>query len=307
VTISTSTSWVATPPNAAFNYQFADLTIGSGATLVVPSGLVIRVTGTFTNNGTITVSSYGQGGVVSITGSSSAEARYTAASRGVAPASAGFGERAVGGNNVLGGFAASGLGSANIAASILKPGVEGGGAGAGALSGPLGDQSGAGALGGGTLTILAQGRLSNPGLIVALGGDAQVPCSGGGGGGVVIFASKTSITNTGNIVVSGGGGGASSVSCGAGGGGGGGLVQLIAPTVTSTGTMFLAGGPAGAAGATGSVTGTAVRMGGGGGGACFGNGGIGGGITGNDPRAAAAAGATGAALIRNGVDPTALF
>jgi hypothetical protein len=51
------------------NRQYSQLTIESGATLTVPSGTVIRVSGSFTNNGTIVVGT-GARGAASTNGSS---------------------------------------------------------------------------------------------------------------------------------------------------------------------------------------------------------------------------------------------
>ena len=48
--VSVAEDWGSTPPS---NLMFTDFTINSGMTLDIPSGIVIRCKGTFTNNGTI--------------------------------------------------------------------------------------------------------------------------------------------------------------------------------------------------------------------------------------------------------------
>lgn len=55
--ISSSQDWTDAGGDAPANeaLQFTDITIGSGQTLTLPSGTVIRRTGTFTNNGTLAV------------------------------------------------------------------------------------------------------------------------------------------------------------------------------------------------------------------------------------------------------------
>src|SRR5712692_10304351 len=52
LTVSVSQNWDTTPP---VNPNFANITINSGQTLTVPAGTTIRCSGTFTNNGTLTV------------------------------------------------------------------------------------------------------------------------------------------------------------------------------------------------------------------------------------------------------------
>src|SRR5204863_7637363 len=49
------------------NNQYASFTVPSGVTVTIPSGTVIRCTGTFTNNGTIVVDPGAKGGVVPAT------------------------------------------------------------------------------------------------------------------------------------------------------------------------------------------------------------------------------------------------
>jgi hypothetical protein len=302
-TVSVSTNWGTAAP-ADQNLQFEDFTINSAVTLIVPSGTMIRARGTFTNNGTLTVTPYANGGEADLDNATAADAILAPPNPGISPGVAGFGERAVGASaNCDRGKGGIGIGSGLGAAAILNPGPLGGGGGAGATNSTT---AGSGGDGGGVLVVLAQGSIDNSGTIRALGQSTLSLGGGGGGGGVIILASKTSITHSGTINANGGAGGPSGASTGAGGGGGGGIVQLIAPTVTSTaGTINVAGGLPGTQGAVGSATGTGNRMGGGGGGGSGGNGGGGGTLVGNNPGVAVSGGA-GFPLIRR-FDPTALF
>ena len=231
LTIASNTNWITAPP-PEHNLQFEDLTINGGFTLTVTSGTVIRVRGTFTNNGTIAVGQYAQGGLADLDNTNAADAILSPPNPGIAPGVAGSGERAVGASaNCDSGRGGMGIGFAGRAAAILNPGPLGGGGGGAATNALF---NGFGGNGGGTLVVLAQGAIGNAGTINAVGQNAGTG-GGGGGGGIVILASKTSITHSGTINANGGNGGASGASTGAGGGGGGGLVQLIAPAVTSTG------------------------------------------------------------------------
>jgi len=203
------------------------LTITGAVT--VPSGLVIRATGTVTimGSGSITVNS-------------------------TSPAVAG--RPLVQGVSTpiptpsLGGIAPSAI----LARQIVKPGVFGGGAGSCDFGSGVENSIPSGA-GGGTLVILAAGGVTISGSITADGTGGVFDSNnfagrGGGGGGVVVIASRTSITNTGTINARGGVGtdglGASS-SVRAGGGGGGGIVNLLAPVI-SQGSINVSGGAGGA-------------------------------------------------------------
>jgi hypothetical protein len=307
LTIAANTDWnTAPPPNQ--NLQFTDLTINSGVTLTVPSGLVIRVSGNFNNAGTIAVSTYGQGAFIDFDANGNGGFAYSPPDRGLSRAPAGHGERFTGAGSVFLQPGLGGVGAANAmaAGAILSPGPWGGGGGAAALSQSGGGFNGFGGAGGGTLVVLAMGTITNTGVIRADGASVGgTEGSGGGGGGLVILASQTSVTHGGTIQALGGGGSGSGVSNGAGGGGGGGIVQLIAPTTVVTGTVNVVGGPAGTAGAPGSITDTASRMAGAGGGGSGGSGGSGGAVVAADPQAASPGG-TGFVLVRQ-LNPTALF
>ena len=131
-----------------------------------------------------------------------------------------------------------------------------------------------------------------------------------GGGGVVVLASAASVAVTSSGVVrSAGGAGSDStddgVTYGAGGGGGGGLIRLIAPSVSSQGTVDVGGGPLGQE-HNELPPSWLSYYGGQGGGASVGSGGIGSTVT---PAgiSGAMAGSAGMVLLDDGVDPSALF
>jgi hypothetical protein len=248
------------------NLQFTDLTIPSGVALFVPSGTIIRCTGTFTNNGTITVfgvvSSAGQGHFGDGT-----EGSLNLPAAGVSGNAASSGEIGDETADRAGGRGGTGL-AATEARNLLAPGVIGGGGGAGANSGVAG-------IGGGVFIVLAQRAIINAAAatITANGGTGAVG-SGGGGGGVIILASAGEVSNLGAVSAIGGNGAASDASRAPGGGGGGGIVHFLAPSM-SGGAVTVTGGAAGALGGAGSIL-TITRVGGGGGGGCAGSGGSGG-------------------------------
>lgn len=279
--------------------QYTDISIASGATLTVFSGAVIRCTGTFTNQGTISVTQYAhgeqQGGLSANVDIGASRAAVT----GWGISGGGHGSYGTNGQIQTGGASGFTM-SAYSARTILHPGPMGGGGG-GAGIGSFGGQ------GGGTVTILCQGAITNEGAINA---DADTVTgagtgSGGGAGGIVIIGSPTSITNSaaGSITARGAPGGASISTRGAGGGGGGGIVHLISPTITSSGTISVSGGAAGSNAVTAS---SSPRGGGGSGGSCAGGGGAGGSVASDNTTGAASAGATGAS-IETLLDPTTLF
>ncbi|MEK6643370.1 MAG: hypothetical protein AABZ08_05625 [Planctomycetota bacterium] len=280
------------------NLQFTDVTIPSGSTVFVPSGTIIRCTGTFTNNGAVSViavaSTAGQGHF-----GDGSDGSNNAPSGGVSSSAASSGE--IGDETLLraGGRAGTGL-AITEARNVLNPGVIGGGGGAGS-------NSGAGGAGGGTVTILARTAIVNAtGATISALGAAGTAGKGGGAGGVVILASPGTVTNSGSITVKGGAGGASDTSRGPGGGGGGGIIHLLTPT-TTLGTVDITGGGAGALGGAGSIL-TVLRVGGGGGGACGGGGGQGGPVDTGVPGTpfSASAGFAGHSLSTT-ADPTSLF
>lgn len=284
----------ATETLADVNLQYTNFTVASGVVLTVPSGTVIRCTGTFTNNGTILVQTFARGGF-GIGDDSNDLIAVAPPNEGVAARSAGQGE--FGDNSDLrsGGEGGVGLREAE-ALWILSPGPSGGGGGAAT------DDSGT--AGGGTLVVLARDRITNNGTISADGQNALNAGSGGGGGGIIILASLIEVVNAGTLNARGGNGENADDNEAASGGGGGGFTHLLAPSVPNTGTRVVSGGAAGT-GAGGSTT-TTLRRGGGGGGACAGNGGNGGQIETSNVTGAAVAGSEGFNFV-SALDPTPLF
>jgi hypothetical protein len=274
--ISGNVDWRAGSPPATLS--FTEFTVASGAVLTVPSGLVLRVTGAFANYGTILVSPWGGAGVLGFQDEPVAGVAGATVLVPIRIREAGLGiaaDRATGGSYGRASGSVAGLGGFAIrdrltARQLTRPGPQAGGAGGGAAFGVGGN-------GGGSLVILAQGSISNAGLIAARGEDVTSgSCGGGGGGGVLILASGDSIAQAvgGSLSVSGGTGRSAAAGlCAGGGGGGGGFVHLIAPAVTNSGAIDVAGG-AGGAGSTTAPTGALGA--GGGGGASGGNGGSGG-------------------------------
>ncbi len=178
LTVSSSVNWTSSPPSGTV--QYTSITVNSGVTLTVPSGLVLRSTGAVTINGAIAVAT-----------------NPVTASQGIASSPA-----------TDSGNAANGTGGTAVNAFLGKlmvnPGAQAGGyggCGTAANAGP----------GGGSVVILAQGALSigASGSVTASRGDgipggASADSGGGGGGGVIVLASKTSIANGGTVAVQGG-------------------------------------------------------------------------------------------------------
>lgn len=304
VTVSADSNWGAIPPESTV---FKDLTIAPGKNLYLPSGMVIRCSGTFTNHGTIEVSYSTLGGrqrlnpgVVYYMGTAPPEA-------GLGISAAAFGECGGSTHGRIGG--PGGLGLLHPQSVAMLPGSKGGGSGAGGVDVHGGH-------GGGTLVILARaGIQTSAGSFIICRGGAAPNGAGGGAGGVVVLASPESITHAGSVDVSGGNGGISvdlnGIGHGAGGAGGGGLAHFVSPVLDDgSGTVIIAGGAAGVHGAPNSIGPVAIWQGGGGGGACIGGGGTGGAVnvgqTGLGSPAEALPGATGAYL-KTRADPTPMF
>jgi hypothetical protein len=298
-TVTGSENWIIPPPPPAVthNLQLTDFTVPNGATLTVPSGTVIRCTGTFTNNGTITVYPYGDSRTISTPQAGLFLAPAQLAGAGFTQLPAVQGEIGDNTNFRLGG---EGGGNAFFtelqARQLLHPGFSGGGDGARAFN--------PGTFGGGVFTVIAMGAIQNAGTITA---SSSTPPNGGGGGagGIIILASMTSVTNTatGSIQANAGNGGASNTFEGAGGGGGGGIVHLLAPTITNAGTVKV---DPGTAGSNATAITNPSRAGGGGGGGCGGSGGNGGSVGPTGAAVPAGNGSPGFPL-QSLVDPTSLF
>lgn len=274
---------------------YTDIVINSGAVWTVPSGTVIRCTGTFTNNGAILIQNGALGGRNAGVDTTTIFPSYAPPHPGVSTRSAASGESGDANNVRQGGL--EGVGLSEYQASLLRyPGPFAGGGGAGATS--------AGGSGGGSLVVLCDGAIINTGLISAPGQGGSLG-TGGGAGGVIILGSRTSVVSSADsfILADGAGGGDSTTTTGSGGGGGGGIVHLLAPTVNATGaTISVQGGTFGNAG---NPLSGLPRTGGHGGGACGGSGGRGGNVLGTDP--GIPLGGSPGHIIFSLVDPTPLF
>lgn len=189
------------------NTQYTDFTVDSGVVLTVPSGVTIRCTGTFTNNGSIVVATSASGGVLDSQATTAGHTPLiTPAHPGVALRAAGSGEVGSNATILYGGVAGRGV-SAVSAQSILAPGpLGGGGGGAG-----YGVGGGLGGSGGGTIRVLCQGGIIN-GTGASVTASGATPTffpsdrGGGGGGGIIILASPGTITNSGTLAANGGNG-----------------------------------------------------------------------------------------------------
>lgn len=271
------------------NPQYTNLVIAAGVTLTVPSGAVLRCSGTFINQGTIIIQP---------------------ATRN-APRFADSGAAAAGGSSAgaeaLGGAGGTPL-AIGVSRGLLRLALMGAGNG-------YRKEGDADSDGGGNFTVLCRGAVQNSGTIRADGIDASLAYRGGGAGGFVILASNESVVNSGTIEARGGDGGvleatdATFNGHGPGGGGGGGIVHLIAPVVTNSGSVTVSGGAGGPAGGAGAITGL-VYDGGGGGGGSGGAGGDGGTVNpggiGDDSTTAGEAGDPGQ-IITTVADPASLY
>jgi len=242
-TVSSSEDWTESGgDHPGVILDFTDFTVAAGQTLILPSGLTIKASGTFTNNGTIVVQ----------TGQPITPNDEYAPSQAVV---------------LRPGFSWSSPGipyEPDQIRGILNPGA------IAAESGEAGNQFNNAGMGGGSL-VIAAGVIANNDSILAPGENAEnvndgthcafnVACtaaadldsqdrggSGGGAGGFIILASDGAMT-VGTIDISGGdgsnGGFTQTVSTSGGGGGGGGIVHLLAPDLASVnlGSVDFSGG-----------------------------------------------------------------
>ncbi len=171
--------------NAIFNSdntQYENFTVMNGVTLTVPSGTVIRCSGSFFNQGNINVlPALRQHPKVSENGQVASGLQS-------------------GGNEAVGGIGGTAL-PEGAAKQIIRAGFLGGGDG-------YKLDSEAGSSGGGNLVILCKNGISNlvGATITADGLDGGDLSRGGGGGGIVILASQSSVVNQGTIFARGGSG-----------------------------------------------------------------------------------------------------
>lgn len=254
-------------------YNFRNVTVAAGGTLIVDKYCTIRCSGNFTNNGTISITPATSGGPV----------YCLALTNTRVVGGSGFGIGGGGGSSTYSGkpysYAMQKFGSGG------GTGVLEGTAGGGCISG--------GGFGGGGLVVEAAGDILNTGTITAIGSDA-IPgsfnasppptghCSGAGGGsgGLVYLASiksvVSSLTSTINVR---GGAGSNGVVVGTygnaagGGGGAGGQVVCVSPAINLTGATINLNGGAG-----GNSSGPDPYTGGGIGGGFGGQGGASGGV-----------------------------
>jgi len=210
------------------SWQYSSVTVNSQGLLILPSGVTLRVSGAFVNNGNVLVSAQ----------PNDASALGTLGI-GILPA-----------NGYNGGI---GIGAAATASQIRNASF-GGGSGVGTP----GVNPGPGGGGGGALVVLVGGTMSGSGTISADGAQGSASYSGsptaelasgagGGGGGLIILAAKGGVQNysNGSLSAHGGFGGNSLLGTGThpcgGGGGGGGFVELIAPDASTTLSSMQAG------------------------------------------------------------------
>jgi len=255
LTVSSSQDWTDAGGDAPADdgLLFTDITINSGQTLTVPSGTILRCTGTFTNDGTLAVD-FGQKGS-SITNGPDLLSRDR-------------------GENLTGNGNWNVVGEPYdevVLRQLLDPNAVTGQAGG------IGNIWNGGGSGGGSVVILCETGIDNSGgTIDAAGGNAETvgdgtQCTftgsgcdltaatdidddqrgggGGGSGGLVVMATSGTIA-AGTVELGGGNGangGNSTTSTSGGGGGGGGVLHLIAPAASSvsTGSVDVSGGTRG--------------------------------------------------------------
>lgn len=262
LTISSDLDWNATPPTGIY---FDNVTIDAAQNFSVPAGTTIRCSGTFTNNGTITVlegaEADGSASGLSVNGGppiSLTSVAHPGDTTGTASLGDSNNDHEGNPTLLLGGKPGKGIPQA-IAISSFSNFRIGGGSGAG--------YNNMGNAGGGLLKVYCNGAIVNNGTINALGADGFNDAIGGGGGGIVILGSRTSIDNsTGFINVSGGHGADAGSFGGNGGGGGGGIIILVSPTAPILGSETVAAGTGGSNISIRSVTNTSRTAGAGGGG-----------------------------------------
>ena len=219
--------------------QYDNFTIENGASVTFASGTVLKCTGSFTNNGTITVRGYAEGGQLERVNSNTSSPAFFPPMKGFAYcffALAEFGRA----SEILKGAPGGCSMFSDMLRTILYPGPLGGSGGGPGYNGRAGK-------GGGTLTVLSLGALTvgAQGVISANGENSGTPGGGGGGAGAIILASSNSVSLQGAINARGGNGALSSTKIGAGGGGGGGFLRVISPSIASTATLNFEGGNAG--------------------------------------------------------------
>ena len=132
-TVAADENWVD-PLVAPTNFQFTDLTVVPGVTLTVPSGTVIRCTGTFTNSGTVKVLAAATGADRDGLDAGTIEASVRDANPGLGFSPAGSGEAGPATSTLTPGQGADAMSEAT-ARQLVRPGPLGGGGGGGSFGG----------------------------------------------------------------------------------------------------------------------------------------------------------------------------
>ena len=229
-------------------HWYSSFSVSSGATVNFSNGgvgqapVILRVTGTFNNAGTVSYDAKngqsanccagGGGGGGGTAAGTAGSAGYGGGTLYAGTAGASSGGTGGAGSTVaqayrqmtLSGMFANQSGAFNTGVWNQMGGASGG---AGGSSGPVGG------LGGGAIFIIAS-TLTNSGIISAAGANGgnssgnNIGASGGGGGGLIILRSPN-LTNSGTITTTGGTGGSclSYTGCGAGGSGGNGWSKVF--------------------------------------------------------------------------------
>jgi hypothetical protein len=231
--------------------NYNNLTVNNGVTLYT-AGFEVRVAGTLTNNGTISVKGGDGGNASSGMGGAAGTPAYTTARGYLAvPGAGGAGGNGGSTSDTLFGAAGpAGIVAVTAATAVIIRAGAGGGGGGGKgdspTSGTAGSSIGIGASGG----IGSAASTSASGL---QGG------GGSGAGGGVIFLVSNVINNAGTITAAGGNGGNSSGTLGGKGGGGGGgtiYIRYRSTAGSGLGTRTVSGGAAGTTGNSTAAAGT---------------------------------------------------
>jgi len=250
--------------------SFHNIVVPVGANLMIPSGVTLRCTGSFINNGTIEIEPFASGAYQSNNDGSFSHLGHRPAGAGLSFGGAANGAAGTGGGNPIPGAQPTVALSSLTLRSLLSPGPNGGGGG-GALGFTTyeldGINSVEGGSGGGTLRIICRDGIFNNGTISANGTSGIGSGVGGGAGGVIILASAQEIVNDGMIQANGAAGiGAHRPQLiSGGGGGGGGLVHLLSPSPDNGNGDITVTGGAGGASNPGSIPALEASSGGAGG------------------------------------------
>jgi len=251
---------------------FHNIVVPVGVNLMIPSGVTLRCTGSFTNSGTVEIEPFAAGAYQSNNDGDFSHLGHRPAAPGLSFGGAANGAAGTGGGDPIPGAQPTVALSSLTLRSLLSPGSNGGGGG-GALGFTTFELVGInlveGGSGGGTLRIICRNGIFNNGTISANGTSGIGSGVGGGAGGAIILASAQEIVNDGMIEANGGAGVAANraQSISGGGGGSGGLVHLLSPSPDNGNGDITVTGGAGGAGPSdpGGIPPTAASSGGAGG------------------------------------------